>query len=69
MVEDGATGLLLPPADPSALAGAIVRVLTDRDLRRRLAASARRVGERHRPRRVAAQTLACYREVLADGDR
>jgi glycosyltransferase involved in cell wall biosynthesis len=29
MVEDGRTGLLVPPRDPVALAGAIVRLLTD----------------------------------------
>ena len=29
MVEDGVTGLLVPPHDPAALAAAIVRLLTD----------------------------------------
>jgi rhamnosyl/mannosyltransferase len=29
MVEDGRTGLLVPPHDPAALAQAIVRLLTD----------------------------------------
>ena len=28
MIEDGVTGLLVPPHDPPALAGAIVRLLT-----------------------------------------
>ena len=35
VVEDGETGLLVPTRDPSALAGAIVRVLRDPELRRR----------------------------------
>jgi glycosyltransferase involved in cell wall biosynthesis len=29
MIEDGVTGLLVPPHDPAALAGAIVRLLRD----------------------------------------
>ena len=32
MVEDGVTGLLVPPHDPPALAGAIVRLLADHQL-------------------------------------
>ena len=32
MVEHGVTGLLVPPHDPSALSGAIVRLLTDHPL-------------------------------------
>jgi len=37
----GETGLLVPPGDPAALAGAIVRLLGDRDLRARCAAAGR----------------------------
>lgn len=40
-VEDGVTGLLVPPRDPVALAGAIVRLLTDRALGTRLGLAAR----------------------------
>lgn len=41
IVEHGVTGLLVPPGDASALAGALMRLLDDVDLRRRLGAAAR----------------------------
>lgn len=40
VVEDGASGLLVPPDDVDALSAAIVRLLRDRDLAARLAARA-----------------------------
>src|SRR5581483_7690816 len=45
VVEDGLNGLLVDPDDPGALAGALVRVLSDRAEAERLGASARRTGE------------------------
>ncbi len=41
IVEDGVSGLLVPPEAPAALADAVVRVLSDRELADRLAAGAR----------------------------
>jgi glycosyltransferase involved in cell wall biosynthesis len=40
MTRSGETGVLVPPADPSALAMAIVRLLGDPDLRQRLSSRA-----------------------------
>jgi glycosyltransferase involved in cell wall biosynthesis len=39
LIEDGVTGLLVPPDAPDALAGAIGRLIRDEPLRRRLAAA------------------------------
>ena len=41
LVDDGVSGLLVPPEDPRALAAALVRVLSDRELAERLADGAR----------------------------
>ena len=65
VVQDGATGVLVPPQDPGALAAAVVRLLRDRDEARRLGeAAARRVRDRHSLQAVAAQVDALYREIL-----
>jgi glycosyltransferase involved in cell wall biosynthesis len=40
LVEDGTNGLLVEPGDTNALADAIVRILTDRELAERLSAGA-----------------------------
>jgi glycosyltransferase involved in cell wall biosynthesis len=41
LVEDGVTGLLVPPADPTALAGALERLARDPELGRRLGRAGR----------------------------
>jgi len=43
LIEDGVTGLLLPPRDPAALAAALRRLDGDEALRRRLAAAGRAI--------------------------
>ena len=45
-VEDGVTGLLVPPRDPAALRAAVERLLADEELRQRLGAAARDGGVR-----------------------
>ena len=40
LVEDGTTGLVVPPRDPAALAGALARMMGDEALRARLAEAA-----------------------------
>jgi len=66
--QHGETGLVVPPGDPSALAGALARLLTDDALRARLCARAReRVLERFTVETMVAGTLSVYDEVLHEG--
>jgi glycosyltransferase involved in cell wall biosynthesis len=65
--RDNETGLLVPPRDPSALAGAILRVLGDEALRDRIGAAGRaRALDRFTWRRTAEGTVEQYRALLAD---
>ena len=41
ILEDGVTGLMVPPRNPDAMADAILRILTDPEMRLRLGAAAR----------------------------
>lgn len=64
VLGDGATGLLVPPHRPDLLAGAIRRLLTDADLRARLAAAgAEEVAAHHTWARQAAVTDRLLREL------
>ncbi len=65
-VEDGVTGLLVPPRDPRALRAAIERLLADADLRRRLGETARAAaGEQFSWPVATDATVAAYRDALA----
>jgi glycosyltransferase involved in cell wall biosynthesis len=66
LVEDGATGLLVPPGDAEALRAAIARLLGDKDLRRRLGETGRaRVTERCSWERVTNETIAAYEAAIS----
>jgi glycosyltransferase involved in cell wall biosynthesis len=67
-VDDGETGLLVPPGDPDALADAIVEVLTDAPLRQRLeqGVAAVRGGRLGWPR-IADQLIESYHAALTPG--
>jgi glycosyltransferase involved in cell wall biosynthesis len=65
LVEDGQTGLLVPWGDPQALAGKIEWLLAHPEERERLGNNARLVARvRHAPEKVAANTLAAYKEII-----
>jgi glycosyltransferase involved in cell wall biosynthesis len=66
VIEDGVSGILLPPRDAPAIANAIERLLGDAALRRQLGRAAReRIVDKFSWRETAVQTLALYQEVLA----
>jgi glycosyltransferase involved in cell wall biosynthesis len=63
-VEDGVTGLLVPPGDTRALRNALEHLLGDGALRARLgAAGARAARERFAPGVATRATIALYREL------
>lgn len=64
IVEDGRSGLLVPPGDPVALAGALARILDDDALAARLAAGAADRARAFTEERTAAGFAAVLREVL-----
>jgi glycosyltransferase involved in cell wall biosynthesis len=65
-VTDGESGLLVPSADPPALADALARLLTDRTERERLGAfGARTVQDRFQLPRMLDALAGLYREVAS----
>ncbi|MGH3008113.1 MAG: glycosyltransferase family 4 protein [Gaiellaceae bacterium] len=66
LVEDGETGLLVPPRDAPALRAAVERLLADADLRERLGDAARgRARERFGWDSVIERTVEVYRAAIA----
>jgi glycosyltransferase involved in cell wall biosynthesis len=55
------TGMLVPPGDAPAIAGAVVGLLADEDARRRLGAAARELArEKYAWERIAARLIRVY---------
>ena len=63
VITDGRSGLLVPPADPAAIADAVLRVLGDRELRARLSDGGRAESERFSLDRYAARLTDLYYEL------
>lgn len=68
IVEDGVTGLLVPPRDPASLARAILRMLEDDELRVSCVQAARRAADGYGYQHMVYKTLDVYR-ALCHGDR
>jgi glycosyltransferase involved in cell wall biosynthesis len=64
VLEDGATGLLVPPRDADALGAALGRVADDGDLRARLSGMARKASRRYDIGECVRQMQALYDDVL-----
>jgi glycosyltransferase involved in cell wall biosynthesis len=65
-VDDGVTGISVPPRDPAALRRALETLLGDVELRRRLGAAAREVAqERFSWKAATSATVSAYHDALA----
>jgi glycosyltransferase involved in cell wall biosynthesis len=70
VVEDGTTGVLVPPGCPNKLAGALIELLKDEGRRRQLGEAGRRRIETHfSAQRMAQQVVAVYSETIARWNR
>jgi glycosyltransferase involved in cell wall biosynthesis len=69
LIADGVTGLRVPPADPHALAAAILQLLGDPDLRATLGAAAARDALRHSWDRVVEELEGILFAAVADRRR
>jgi glycosyltransferase involved in cell wall biosynthesis len=66
VLEDGETGLLVPPADAEGLAQAILRLVGDDALRVRLAARAREASRRYDVKTCVEEMQKVYEEIAPD---
>jgi glycosyltransferase involved in cell wall biosynthesis len=68
VVEDGVTGILIPPGDPVALRAALERLLADPELRRRLGEAGRALAQEDLSWEASTRaTLEAYRLVVRLG--
>jgi glycosyltransferase involved in cell wall biosynthesis len=66
LIQDGVTGLLVPPDDPESMSRAIVRLLDDPALAHRLGANGRQQVETHyNLQTMAGQVMAVYERAMS----
>lgn len=66
LIEDGRTGILIPPGDASALAAALARLANDPALRARLGAAARQAALAYTPDAMATAYAALYHDIVQE---
>ena len=68
VIKDGETGLLVPAGDPKALAKAIMKLLEDEELAKKMGSKGRKMVEKNYTwDKAAKMTERIYREVVFDG--
>jgi len=70
IIDEGVTGLLCNPLDPSSIADKIIRLLKDSDLRKRLGAAARKmVVERYSLPMLVDRNIGYYQRIISESVR
>ena len=68
MVTDGVTGFLVPPKEPERMAEAIIRILSDRDMAKRMGEAGRkRVEEKFSLERMVKEYQEIYEDTKTHG--
>ena len=68
VIEDGKTGLLVPPKDPDKLAQAIIKLAGDESLRKSLVANAAKSAEKNSWHEIAKKISAVYVDITSASD-
>lgn len=66
IIVEGENGLIVPDGDIEGLAEAIVRLMRDEELRKRIGENAKRVVETYSEEKVMGQWVNLYEEIVAD---
>lgn len=65
VVDDGITGYVVPPKDPNSLAEAIIKILSDENLRRKMGENAyKKMNEELSWDSIAQKTVGIYEDIL-----
>ena len=65
-IEDGESGMIVPPKDPDAIAGAIIKLLKEPAYRKYLSENARRrVIDKFQRKKIAADTVELYEQAIS----
>lgn len=68
VVKNGENGLLVPPKDPEALAAALIYLLENGTVRKKMGKNARKKAEDYSWERIAEETEKVYKELIDEKD-